>query len=136
MGHGKKMKLNCVFSWDLYPYDVMFSVGQTSEEVIKILRKITKKITDADIQELRTIDDKDDKEGKTIFLSGGQTLIWLSDYKNKPEYMGLLAHEVFHATFFLMNHVGIRHADESEEAFTYAAQWLMVQLMDALTRRK
>lgn len=37
---------------------------------------------------------------------------------------GVIAHEIMHSVFFIMDHVNIRHCHNSEEAFTYLNEYL------------
>lgn len=39
----------------------------------------------------------------------------------------ILVHELFHATEFILDHVGMKHGDDSSEAYAYLLQYLVEQ---------
>ena len=57
----------------------------------------------------------------------GKTIIVVhKDWKQWP----VLLHEVNHATNWILNERGIELTNESEEAFTYYAEWLLNSIVD------
>lgn len=59
---------------------------------------------------------------------GTATAIWL-----RPDAsLAVVAHEAFHATFYVMEEKGIRLSDASEEAFAYYLEWLMRGILACL----
>jgi len=50
----------------------------------------------------------------------------------KLEYLALLSHELLHCTFAILKDVGFTHSSDSEEAYTYLLQELMVSFLDAV----
>jgi hypothetical protein len=125
------MKKNVVIKWDLYPYDVMLSVGETTDDVVRRLKRLRYKIDKDETDDLNMSND-----GRTVMLKGGQTVIRLKDFQNNGVYIALLAHEALHAVFFLMNKVGITYGEDSDEAYTYALQWLMSTLLHVLKEKQ
>lgn len=51
--------------------------------------------------------------------------IWI-EYYNSP----IIAHELLHLTFKILNRAGINYCKDSEEAFTYYQQYLFDQIID------
>ena len=62
-------------------------------------------------------------------------VIWLQAMPASALHLSVVAHEAFHATTFVMEHVGITLRDESDEAFAYYLGWLVRNLVMRLTKR-
>lgn len=63
-------------------------------------------------------------------------IIWLSQFEWTIKCQGLLMHEVFHYVADVMEEVGIKFCDESEEAFAYYYQECMVNCFAKLKPKK
>ena len=61
-------------------------------------------------------------------LLGGQTIIRIDCSKDIPT----LTHEVFHAVEFLFERVGIKHSNDSSEAFAYQIKYLMGSILEKI----
>jgi len=119
------MKKHFIISWTIYPFDVLVSIGETKEEVEKHIKKTGYKLNDneKDAIELNSL-------GKTAMLRGGQTIIRLRNTN-----IGILAHEAFHATSFLMDRIGVKLTMESDEAYAYALQYLINEIQSNIKKR-
>ena len=108
----------------IYPFDTLFTTA-CIEKVIKHIEYKGYKLDDEEKSKLEM-----QGNGKTIMLRGGQTIIRLRLEKTK---LGIdvadLAHEIEHATFFLFNRIGVKHTEESDEAFAYYQAFLMRKSM-------
>lgn len=65
--------------------------------------------------------------GYTCIRETGEIFIYL-----KEEYaddMGILVHECFHATEFILDYVGVIHCTESSEAFAYLLQYILNEII-------
>jgi hypothetical protein len=100
----------------IYPFDVLVSISQTDDEVIKLLKK---KLPDDQHYEIPTVFENN-SIARTIMFSGGQTFM---RFNARPGY-GLIAHEVFHAAHFLFDKINIKLSNDSDEAWTYLIQYL------------
>lgn len=56
------------------------------------------------------------------------TSIWL----NPAASIAIVAHEAFHATFYVMERAGVTLTDSSQEAFAYYLEWLMRGILACL----
>ncbi len=106
-----------VFSWEIYPFDLLFCYNCTDKDIRNYISRHFHKLSDND-KELLTFKGN---FGRTVILDGGQIVLWIRDPKN----LGVLAHEVYHAVNMLMYKVGITGTDSSEEAFAYAIGFMM-----------
>ncbi|MFA6096718.1 MAG: hypothetical protein WC788_03780 [Candidatus Paceibacterota bacterium] len=109
-----KKKQHFVISWGIYPFDVMISIGTTTEEVIKAITKLGCELSDNEKKLLEVTG-----RGRTVMLENGQTVIRLKSYSQS-----VLAHEIFHAVCFLFDRIGITFSSDSDEAFAYAIEYL------------
>jgi hypothetical protein len=106
-----------IISYQVYPFDVLVSVCQTDDEVIKLLKETLPTEQHSKIESVFV----QGSVARTIMFSGGQTFI---RFNQRPGY-GLIAHEVFHAVNGLFDRIGITLSDDSEEAWAYLIQYLM-----------
>lgn len=108
---------------DLYNTFLIFVIGEESElktacmkynngdkDYEELAERITPNIT-----------------GKTALLSCGNVVIWV----NRCDIRAI-AHEVFHAVYFVMDKVGIMLTNCSDEAFAYLAGYIGEQVFDAI----
>jgi len=105
----------------VFPFDILISVS-SCEDLYKYIENNKKyKLTDKEKEELEICGN-----AKTIRLLGGQVIIRLLERKTK---LGIdlcdLAHEIEHAVFFIMEKIGVKHCDESDEVFAYYQAYLM-----------
>lgn len=47
-----------------------------------------------------------------------------------PVFMGALAHEIAHYVFMMLSNKGLKHCDESEEAYTYLIEYLTRTILE------
>lgn len=118
--------INC----KVYPFDVMVYFGEDREPLYRNLKKY---LSESDIKELREY-----KYGfaKSVMFPNGQTLLYM---KRKPEThfeLGTLAHEIFHCTCFIMDRVGIKLTDESDEAYAYLIGYLTNEILKKIDKIK
>lgn len=125
--------MNFIINCQVYPFDVMFSLGQTDEELFEVLKRC-ELVTEMDGSSKW----KNKKQlGYAIQFVGGQSLVRLRRIPETPEEHGALAHEILHATQFILDHVGIKyHIDYSDEAFTYLVQYITQKFHETILKKK
>lgn len=65
--------------------------------------------------------------GYTVLFTNGSVAIFLrEDYM---ENVGVIVHEAFHATEFVMDYVNIKHSDDTSEVFAYYLQYLVNEIL-------
>ena len=64
-------------------------------------------------------------EGHCYFQENIPIIIWMKDINDIP----VLAHEVLHAVFAILESRGLLHCDSSEEAYTYTLSNLLGRIL-------
>lgn len=117
------MKNFHLISYKVFPFDVLVTWNTTDEEVKKYLkRKYGIELSDEDSKLLSF---EDTGRGRSMMLDTNQTII---RFKNKPD-MGVIAHEVNHAVFFLMDRVNIKHSFDCDEIWAYLTEYLVNEIV-------
>jgi hypothetical protein len=123
----KVIKMNFIFSLEIYPFDVMVSIGENDEELKEKLNEVG-------------VDAEGDNNwhyeatglGRAISFPGNQTLLRL---RNKPETTadyGTLAHEIFHICEFILHKVGINLTRDSDEAYAYLIGFVTRKIYESI----
>ena len=115
---------NFVIPLNIYPFDVMVSFGQTDEELLKNLSKC---LTIEQIKNKELWSDNE-KDGRTVIFSSGQTLIRMPKIPKSAKEYGTLQHEIFHATEFVLSRIGMTLCDKSDEAYAYLIGYLTSEI--------
>jgi hypothetical protein len=118
----KKIKKHFVVSWQIYPFDVLVSIGESHAELVKVLTKKGQVLGEKD-KEILWMEGR----GRTVMFDGGQTVIRLG--KTDP---ATIVHEVFHAVAFLFDRIKIKLSHDSDEAFAYAIEYLTKEIYKRL----
>ena len=126
------MKKNFIINCQVYPFDVMFSIGQTDQELFDVL-KDAGLVTEMDGSSKW----KSQKQlGYAIQFIGGQSLVRLRGIPKTPEEHGALAHEILHSAQFILDFVGIKfHIDYSDEAYTYLVQFITQKFHENILKK-
>jgi len=105
----------------VYPFDIMVSIGESDDEFIKSCTKILAKEHVGELKEDEVVCRMSQtQQGRTIMLSGNQTIIRLKSKPQSAREYGFMAHEVFHAVTFIMDRVGMKlKLMTSDEAYAY-----------------
>lgn len=120
------------FTIGLYGERIRVYVG-TAEEYVKSLKK------EFDIDK-----EKPMKNGEYCFCEymgkedGFKSFhsIWVDSFSSSPRDICLMTHEVLHCTFNLLDRVGMSHSEESEEAYTYLMQYIMLEISSEFLEEK
>ena len=132
----KKKGISFVVKGTVYPFDVLFSFGQSDVELLELLIEQGIKINEDD-ERLRFDIDKKCLEGRAFMLETGQTVVRMPVVPVYARTRGILAHEIFHAVEFILNRIGVRHhVRKSGEAYAYLIGYLTEQCYYELNQRK
>ena len=58
-----------------------------------------------------------------------QWIIWLPRIPKTIQDMASLVHEIEHCVFYLFQYKGLKHSDDSEEAYAYMMEFLFQEIM-------
>lgn len=119
--------MNFIVPLVVYPFDVMFSVGESDKKLKDTLRKcLVKEAFDvAYSDDFLTGFNKDSTEaGLTLFIKGHrQTLIRLG----KSPCHATVSHEIFHAVMLLMKFLRMPLSLKNDEAYAYLIGYITEQ---------
>lgn len=102
-----------VIKFDLLPWEMLVSIGDPEEKVIKYLKN--KLGYSLDKEEIAVLGwDKSSKYGTTIQFKNKTILLWVKE--QKPSYV---AHEAFHAATFILESAGLKFSQDSDEMWAY-----------------
>ena len=137
------MKRLIWIDYDVYPgHSTMLVIGWTPKEIIDWIHKKTSRRDDPlNEEELRGINSIRNQSGKSLMLKNGETILWLPGIPDTPYRMGILAHEAWHITDFILHRIGMEYIpDKSDEAFTYMlahiVQTALIKLKVKITWQK
>lgn len=59
------------------------------------------------------------------YHGNGSVVVRVGEFPGTPVTISLLGHELLHATFYILQYVGVEFSDGSNETFTYLYEWLL-----------
>ncbi len=110
----------------IYPFDTMVYIGEDNDNLIKVLEKYLSK------EDIDYVRESNFARGKSMMFSEGQTLLWMRYRPKGIEDLGVLVHEAFHCTTFILEKSGITYSKDSDEAYAYFLQFLVEEIMTEL----
>lgn len=112
----------------MYPFQIMVTINQSNKELKKSLKDLG--ITDIDVDETFP---KPLTVGTCHMFPHNRTMLRLNEFDPTcSQCKGNLAHEVFHATHFIMNTVGMQLSFENDEAFAYLTGFLTERIYNVI----
>jgi hypothetical protein len=101
---------------DIYPFDIMVSIGEDNETLLRRLKRYGNK--ESDCYDVTNISDT--VQAITVILPSNQSIIRFRELENTTQTHGLIAHEIFHVATFIMDRVGMKfELMVSDEAYAY-----------------
>jgi hypothetical protein len=122
-----KKSLNFIIDLVVYPFQVMVSISESDESLFAKLKKVGVDISDTNLHVY-----SDTQRGRCIMFKENQTLIRMYELRDTPAWYGHLAHEIFHAVEFLMDRIGMKLTNESDEAYAYLISYLTEEIYKKL----
>lgn len=124
------MKTSFVIKNNIYPFDVLISIGQSDEELRKDIYKCVAEDAEGVDKVLglhRTV------RARTVMVSTNQTII---RFIHQPIRPGTIAHEALHAVDFILWKVGLKYSDDSAEAFNYLLDYIVQNIHESIKPHK
>lgn len=112
----------------IYPFDIMISVNE-DDNLLK-QRLLENGNTEEEIDNVLPM--RKTSRGRTFtLLATNQTVIRLVD--DGSDLSGVIAHESFHATTFILERVGVSFdLNVSDEAYSYLLQYIVEKITETL----
>jgi hypothetical protein len=104
----------------IYPFDIIVFLGSSDSQVESFLSLYFSKKEVSEYEHFWKLKSPTNM-GRTVLMPGNKIMIRT---KAKCPTLGVVAHEVFHAVEFLFEIIGIKHCDESSEAWAYMIEYL------------
>lgn len=120
---------NFIIPLIVYPFDVMVSVNQTDDELLKSVKQFG--LNRNDISEILNLHETV-KARTLMLLTTNQTFIRLKSKPKKTSEYGTLQHEIFHAIDFIFRKIGISLSADSDEAYAYLIGYLTEKIYEKL----
>ena len=120
--------MNKIITIELYDRDVMVHFGSRKE-----LRKKLGRMFDKETAKEISGHFSDVSLGRTIILDGGQIILFIPHMPSTVSDYAVLQHEIFHATFFILEKAGIVLCEKSDEAYSYLIQFLTKRILEEFT---
>lgn len=124
--------MNFIVPLKLYPYDIMFSFGETNKELYKALDKYKIPYD----EQGKSVIDESELKYRTIMFPTGQTLIRIAEVPEKASQYAVLIHEIYHAVNNVMKNIGMTYSADSEEAYAYCIQYVTQEVLGKLWTNK
>lgn len=126
----ERIKISKLIPVDIYRRDVLLVVNyshkELEEELLKYLSKGEVKRT---MKECRGIQE----DGAiTIQSSTGGVLVYMPQYLGDEDSIGTIAHELLHATSFILDEAGISFSTQTQEAYAYLIGYLAKEVTKGL----
>lgn len=128
--------MNFIIPLEIYPFDLMFSLGQSDEKFKKSLSEHIQKeympTNDAFIMSF-----EDGCRGKTFHhITSKYTIIRLPNKPKTRVEFGTLSHEIFHAVDMIFRTIGITLSEDSDEAYAYIIGYITEKFWEKLLLKK
>lgn len=113
----------------IYPFNVMVSIDEADKTLFKRLKGYGNTKDDCE----GAMNLPSTTLGRAVILPSNQTVIRLRTLKNKHKMMSVIAHEIFHATTFILERVGMKlELGVSCEAYAYLLGFLTKEIYKKL----
>lgn len=122
-GTNSKRKHEFVIKRTIYPFDIIVLIELSTEEMSKTLKRNKVRV------KKKFLEDGPDS-GRAILTKDGNVVIIINSFPDTPKRFGILAHEIFHATHFIMNRIGQNLTMDSCEAYSYMIEYITSEIYE------
>lgn len=108
---------------EIYPSTVYVYLGLTGNQIMEDVMTFYKNVDTSIINN----DKFDDHAGYTILIPDGTIILSVrKDYIND---IGVIVHEAFHATEYILSYAGMKLSNDSSEAYAYLLEYLINKII-------
>ena len=118
-----------IISIEVFCTDVLVSINQTDEQLYNCLSyRFTR-------EQFNLAFDDWKSDARTVTHSDGFVIVrFRNKIKKDAESIGLVAHEAYHASYSVLNRIGIQLGFETEEVYAYLIQFLVKKIITFKTK--
>jgi len=116
-------KQKFVINYQVYPHELMVVCEYPFDEFERILKDYIPDNCHDDIELF-----KDESGATTMMFDCGITVIYFKPGCTEEQVQRFIVHEAFHATLYLMDHIGATLTKSSEESYAYLIQYIVEQM--------
>ncbi len=116
--------------WVIFPFHILVCLGSTREDILKKLKSLGYEVSDKENDVINMYG-----LGRCIILGNGGTILWLRDYPKSAQSLATITHEVFHAVYFVLDKVGIKISDDSDELVAYMQGYLVEKILNRIAKK-
>lgn len=117
----------------LYLVDIVVQFGEPGN-LLKFLSN--KNIDEEEFNFVKESIEDEEVKGRTYHFKCKALCIYLKEFPGTPPWKNLLAHEIFHATRYLMEDKQMPLDDNNEEAYAYLTGYITEQIYAKLDKIK
>lgn len=120
---------------DVFDAQVLVAVGANIKEIeVFVDKQFLSKPGPAFYESLAQITDR--SMGRAVYDSEtGANVVWVRCVPNKPQHVAVLAHELLHVTYFLLDHMGVPINADNDEVVCYTMQHMLEKVLEAHARQ-
>ena len=120
-----KNKMFKIIPIEVFCTDVLVSINQSDDQLYDCLcHRFTR-------EQFNLAFDDWKSDARTVTHSDGFVIVrFKNKIKKDAESIGLIAHEAYHATYSVLNKIGIQPGFETEEVYAYLIQFLVKEIIN------
>lgn len=122
------MKKAFFINYAMFKDAALFTVGLNKEEVMQCYDLLGVEIANPKYEPGLP----ERIKARTHYLGNGWVHVELGKYKNDPEHIATLAHEILHAIEFKFEDINLPHTEDTSEAWAYTLDYFLGTALNAL----
>lgn len=117
-----------------YPPGIMVSLGQTLDELTQSIKRLKTIDSRSKLALIEAFEENDMNNANTVMYEAAHLIIIQLPFARirTPRHRGILAHEIFHAAELIAKQIGLKHCDQSSEAFAYLIDYITEEIYKRL----
>ena len=118
-----------VIKGTVYPFDVLVSINQTDDD----FHSEVGYLSDDNLEEV-FLNLDETILARSYFTTNNISIVRFVNIDKKHIPNGLISHELFHITTFILNKVGCKFSFKSDEAYAYLLHYLIDEVYSVFNR--